>query len=110
MQKFFAAPNFEYIALRSKITHDESGGGLFASSGGIGFHVVTPLVLDDRPGGVRVLVNRGWVPKGRIDPRTRPQGQVEGKVKLVGVVRCTEQRPQFQPKDQGKGRTILYRC
>ena len=37
-----------------------------------------------------ILVNRGWVPKDKTDPATRPQGQIGEEVTLTAVVRKTE--------------------
>lgn len=54
-----------------------------------------------------ILVNRGWVPKDKLNPRTRPEGQVTDTVEVAGVVRKNEPRPQFTPKS--KGRNYLYR-
>ena len=45
-------------------------------------------------------MNRGWVPKSQISPGSRPQGQIPGQVDLVGVVRLTEVREQFTPKNK----------
>lgn len=49
-----------------------------------GLFVITPMVLAD---GRQVLVNRGWAPLDRRDPRTRADSLVEGQVKVEGVVR-----------------------
>jgi len=53
-------------------------------NGQVGLHVVTPLALDS---GRILLVDRGWIPDGRRDPATRPEGQVSGDVDLTGLVR-----------------------
>ena len=36
------------------------------------------------------MINRGWVPLKKMDAGTRAQGQVEGEVEVVGVVRHTD--------------------
>lgn len=45
----------------------------------VGYHVLTPLRIDD--GAMRVLVNRGWIPVGRdrgvLPAIDTPQGEVE---------------------------------
>ena len=61
-----------------------------------GYWVFTPAKLPD--GGI-VVVNRGFVPLNRQDPRTRSQGQVEGKIEIVGAMRWPEQRGAFTPND-----------
>ncbi|PNF40800.1 Surfeit locus protein 1 [Cryptotermes secundus] len=63
-----------------------------------GYLVVTPFHLSDRD--MTILVNRGWVPANHKNPNTRKAGQVEGEVEIVGVVRLTEKRAPFMPKNQ----------
>ncbi|XP_074598457.1 surfeit locus protein 1 isoform X2 [Brevipalpus obovatus] len=58
------------------------------SAGDNGYLVVTPFKLSDRP--YSILVNRGWVGCRKKDPNTRLDGQVEGEVEIVGVVRKSE--------------------
>ncbi len=70
--------------------------------GRVGLHVVTPFALDD---GRILLVDRGWIPEGRRDPATRPEGQVPGDVALTGLLRRPGWRglawlePDNQPED-----------
>jgi len=52
--------------------------------GEAGFHVLTPLTLDD---GRVLLVNRGFVPSELKRPERRKEGQVEGRVTVEGLVR-----------------------
>ncbi len=56
----------------------------------IGWHVYTPLQLDD---GRIILVNRGFVPQERKAPQKRKSGQLSGKVELVGLLRTPRQKP-----------------
>jgi len=63
---------------------------------GGGFWVLTPL---RRPDGTLVLVNRGFVPEGKQDPKTRPQGQPSGVVEITGALRWPEPRSSFTPAD-----------
>lgn len=60
----------------------------------VGIQVITPLRTDD---GRIVLFDRGFVPSAKKDPKTRPQGQPEGPVDLVGVVRRSQVKRQFAP-------------
>jgi surfeit locus 1 family protein len=60
----------------------------------VGIQVVTPLRTDT---GQLVLFDRGWVPSEKKYPATRPQGQVAGEVRLVGVVRRAQVQRQFAP-------------
>ena len=50
-----------------------------------GIQVITPFYCNELK--ASVLINRGWVPKQKMNPNMRPEGQVEGEVSLVGMVR-----------------------
>lgn len=54
-----------------------------------------------------ILINRGWVPRKSHKPETRPQGQINETVDIVGLVRKGEARPQFTPKSRGD--MFMYR-
>ncbi|KAF5400791.1 hypothetical protein PHET_05369 [Paragonimus heterotremus] len=62
----------------------------------LGYFVVTPFFLADRPGD-SILVNRGWIQTNFRDPHSRRKGQVEGTVELSGFVRYGEKLPLFKP-------------
>ena len=51
---------------------------------GPGYWVFTPARLAD---GSLLIVNRGFVPEGRQDPKSRPDGQISGAVEIVGAMR-----------------------
>lgn len=93
-----------------------------------GYQVITPFKLEDREYVISfsyairtkrevifvvlfrretILVNRGWVPRTKMDPTKRPEGQVTGFVEITGIVRKNEPRPQLMPKS--KGSHFLYR-
>jgi surfeit locus 1 family protein len=59
---------------------------------GPGFWVLTPLVSAR---GFTVLVNRGFVPPERADPRTRSPGQIAGPVLVAGLLRISEPHGGF---------------
>ena len=56
------------------------------------YHVITPFVTDE---GRTMLVDRGFVPKERLDPKTRTP--VEGDTRLVGVWRVPDAPGAFTP-------------
>ncbi len=60
----------------------------------VGMQVVTPLRMDD---GAIVLFDRGWIPSEKKDPAKRAEGQVPGKVELIGIVRRNQEKRQFAP-------------
>ncbi len=74
---------------------------------GPGYWVFTPARVAD--GGV-VMVNRGFVPEGGQDPKSRPGGQlsgtvpgtvdVSGTVDIVGTMRWPDPRHWFTPNDE----------
>ena len=61
---------------------------------GPGYWVFTPARLAD---GHLVMVERGFVPEGRQDPKTRPQGQLSGPTAIVGALRWPETSGWFTP-------------
>ena len=62
--------------------------------GQVGYEVVTPLLRED---GRPLLVNRGFVPMDRIDPASRPDGQVAGVITVTGTLRLPQEKGWFQP-------------
>jgi surfeit locus 1 family protein len=64
---------------------------------GLGYWVFTPARLAD---GKIVIVNRGFVPDGRQDPKTRPAGQVAGPLAIVGSMRWPGEHHWFTPNDE----------
>jgi surfeit locus 1 family protein len=64
--------------------------------GGYGYLVMTPLTTAD---GWIVYVNRGFVPQDKADPSRRKEGQVEGEVKITGLLRAPYRRSWFMPAD-----------
>jgi surfeit locus 1 family protein len=69
-----------------------------------GYQVVTPLRRAD---GAAVLVNRGWVPLASQAPASRPAGQLDGAVRLEGVVRLSSVPGWFTPANE-PGRNLWF--
>jgi surfeit locus 1 family protein len=94
----------EYRRVTFRAEFDNSKGALvFASAAGFrpdvaetGYWVFTPARLAD--GGI-VEVNRGFVPEGRQDPKSRSGGEISGPVDIVGVMRWPDDRHWFTPND-----------
>ena len=61
-----------------------------------GYWVFTPARLAD---GSIVIVNRGFVPDARRDPKSRPQGQITETVEIAGALRWPDERHWFTPAD-----------
>lgn len=77
----------------------ESQGQGFRNPGKVqtGANVVTAFRMADSD--LEILVNRGWVPKDKIQPKARSEGQIHGDVEFVAVVRHTEKRPPFASRN-----------
>jgi len=63
---------------------------------GPGYWVFTPARL---AGGGVLIVNRGFVPEGRQDPKSRSDGAVPGTIDIVGAMRWPD-RSWFTPNDE----------
>jgi len=63
---------------------------------GPGYWVFTPARLADR---TILIVNRGFVPEGRQDAKSRPGGEFSGMVEIVGAMRWPDDRHWFTPND-----------
>ena len=76
---------FTRVRVRGAFAHErEMYLAARSHAGRPGLHVVTPMTLEDGRG---LLIDRGWVPDGRKDPATRPDGQVSGVVEVEGLLR-----------------------
>ena len=65
--------------------------------GNAGFHVVTPLLLED---GRIILVNRGWVSEDYRDPAKRAFSQIDGKTSVAGILRRPGVKGYFVPENE----------
>jgi len=75
------------------------------SAGGEGiYHVITPFTTDD---GHVLLVDRGVVPQGRLDPATRKEGDPPGETEVTGIWRVPDPPGAFTP-DPDRARRIWY--
>jgi len=80
-----------FISPRSLLKpQEEKSGSVFSvqSKDSFGVWVITPFVVKDRD--ARILVNRGWIPRSKLDPKSRLNGQTDEEIELTGVVRTTE--------------------
>jgi surfeit locus 1 family protein len=104
------ADEFLRVAATAEFDHDKEGlvytGGstLREATGGPGYWVFTPARL---AGGGLVMVNRGFVPEGKQNPATRPDGEIAGLVNLLGVLRWPEAPGLFIP-DGDSSRNIWF--
>ena len=75
----------------------DSGSLLSMRNNNIGMQVITPFFIPDL--GITILINRGFIPNEKKDPKTRAEGQIEGLVNLTGILRHNEKRPPLVPKN-----------
>jgi len=97
-----------FIGPRSRVEEKDlpATGGLISSAQS-GYNVVTPFKISGTE--TTVLVNRGWVPRKKMNPATRSDGQIESETKLVGLYRNPEKRAQFVPQHQPRSKMFHYR-
>ncbi len=62
-----------------------------------GYFVITPM---ERPGGDKILVNRGWIPKARREQKTRKEGLPTGEVIIEGLLRAPWKKNYFTPDNR----------
>src|SRR5260370_4146044 len=95
-----ADDEFLRVAMTAELLNDReapvytSGSSLREGSSGPGYWIFTPARLAD---GALVMVNRGFVPDGKHDPGTRPDGEVAGPINMVGLLRWPELPGLFTP-------------
>ena len=93
---------FRRVAFEAELRPDQEalvytvGSPLRPDISGPGYWVFAPARLSD---GSSVAINRGFVPEGRQDPKSRPDGQAGGRIPVVGVLRWPEARGLFTPTD-----------
>ena len=76
------------IQPRARLDKARPTSGLISRNLQNGAWIITPFKVTDR--NYTVLVNRGWVPKHKIEQSKRPESLVEDEVTLIGVLRLTE--------------------
>jgi surfeit locus 1 family protein len=98
-----AGDEFRRVAFPAEFLPDQealvysSGSSLRPDAAGPGYWIFSLARL---LGGSVVVVNRGFVPDGKQDSKTRAEGQPKGVVEIVGVMRWPETRGQFTPADE----------
>lgn len=98
--------DYEPVRLQGRLLNDREDHYLATRHGGPGYFVYTPLQLGD---GRVVFVNRGFVPDGRQDPATRPQGQMEGVVTITGLARNPlPRKPSWVVPENEPDQNIFY--
>lgn len=92
-----ADDEYQHVSAQGRYLHGSETLVRAATGEGSGYWVLTPLLT---PGGQTVLVNRGFVPQERRDPATRAAGQLEGEVRVTGLLRLSEPKGAFLRTNQ----------
>lgn len=71
--------------------------GASSLNGNAGYHLVTPMQLDD---GRVLFIDRGWIPLSRKDPATRAAGEVQGEAGLEAVIRLQGRQNWLVPDNR----------
>ena len=95
------APRFQRILVKGIWLHEAEThliGRTF--EGTAGYHVVTPMRLED---GRILLLNRGWVAEDYRRRETRPSSLEEGEVELEAIIRLPAKKGYFVPENDPQG-------
>jgi surfeit locus 1 family protein len=91
---------YRRVSLKGRFDHAREAYVFTTDAGAAVYHVLTPFTTDD---GKVVMVDRGEVPKEKLDPATRASGNVAGEVQVTGVWRVPDAPGAFTPPpDPGK--------
>jgi surfeit locus 1 family protein len=80
---------YEYrrVRLSGTYLHQKEAQVYTVTDLGPGYWVLTPLQRHD---GSIVMVNRGFVPTDKRDPTSRPEGEIQSRADIVGLMRAPE--------------------
>ena len=93
LKKGADAMQYRRVALEGRFDNTKEAYVFTTAAGGEAvYHVLTPFLTDD---GHSLLVDRGYVPKEKLDPATRTP--VAGATRLVGVWRVPDAPGTFTP-------------
>ena len=85
---------YRRVTLNGHFDHAHEAFVFTTDAGAPVYHVLTPFIIQD---GRTLMVDRGEVPKDRLNPTTRSQGNVEGRTQVTGVWRVPDAPGAFTP-------------
>jgi surfeit locus 1 family protein len=85
---------YRRVSLGGRFDHGREAYVFTTDQGAAVYHVLTPFTADD---GKVVMVDRGEVPKEKLDPVMRATGNVEGASHVTGVWRVPDPPGGFTP-------------
>jgi surfeit locus 1 family protein len=92
-----AGDAYRRVVVRGRLLNDRETLVQALTEQGGGYWVMTPLAAE---GGFTVLVNRGFVPPERANPRSRAEGLTGRPVTIVGLLRVSEPKGRFLRPNQ----------
>ena len=85
---------YRRVTLDGRFDHAHEAYVFTTDAGDPVYHVLTPFITDD---GRVLMVDRGEVPKERLDPATRAAGNIAGPAHVTGVWRVPDAPGAFTP-------------
>ena len=85
---------YRRVTLNGRFDHAHEAFVFTTDAGAPVYHVLTPFITED---GRILLVDRGEVPKDKLDPATRVAGNVTGPTQVTGVWRVPDAPGTFTP-------------
>ncbi|HMH64672.1 MAG TPA: SURF1 family cytochrome oxidase biogenesis protein, partial [Rhizomicrobium sp.] len=89
-----ADAQYRRVILSGRFDHAHEAYVFTTDAGAPVYHVLTPFTAD---GGKVLMVDRGEVPKEKLDPATRASGNVTGETQVTGVWRVPDASGAFTP-------------
>jgi surfeit locus 1 family protein len=98
---------YRRVTLRGRFEHAKEAYVFTTDASGTPvYHVLTPLLTD---GGKTLMVDRGAVPKEKLDPASRAAGNAPGETAVTGVWRVPDAPGLFTPAPDLSKRTWYSR-
>ncbi|MFO1247399.1 MAG: SURF1 family protein [Alphaproteobacteria bacterium] len=97
---------YRRVILDGRFDHAREAYVFTTDAGAAVYHVLTPFVTE---GGRTLMVDRGEVPKDKLDPATRTAGNVAGRTQVTGVWRVPDPPGPFTPAPDPAHRTWYAR-
>jgi surfeit locus 1 family protein len=88
------AAQYRHVRLQGHFDHARESYVFTTDDGAAVYHVLTPFTVE---GGRVLMVDRGEVPKEKLDPASRAAGNVAGETQVTGVWRTPDAPSNFTP-------------
>ena len=85
---------YRRVTFKGQFDHSKEAYIFTTDAGAAVYHVLTPFKTDN---GKLLMVDRGEVPKDKLDPATRAGGNIAGETQITGVWRAPDAPGLFTP-------------